>query len=201
MRVGVAAIVATMLVVAAPANAGGWLPHPADATWTYQWTDSLYSPDPTTETVTIDKKVTGAGFAFDWTNADPSKPDTPATDTGTVWFQDTNAGLFNPQPGWSSSVPPSQFPTLCATLTQCGKSLASAFYNVIWGSRAPVLFEPLLQNEEWDFDRRLPERRHRLVLVEHGRDPEAVADRLREVRGVAAGRRARGLAQGRRVAG
>jgi hypothetical protein len=159
MRVGVAArtgaavaaaCVSAMFVAAASASASGWLPHPADATWTYQWTDSVYATDPTTETLTVDKDAKGTSFALDWTNADPSSPDTPATDTGTAWFQDTNAGLFNPQPGWSSSLPPSEFPTLCATITQCGNSLASALYNLIWGSRAPVLFEPLLQNEEWD---------------------------------------------------
>jgi len=151
MKVGVVAALLGLLVVApAAAQAKGWLPHPDDATWTYQWNDSVYAVDPVSETVTIDKKVTGASFALDWTNADPANPDTPATDTGTAWFQDTNAGLFNPQPGWSSSLPPAEFPTLCASLSQCGNSLASALYNLIWGSRAPVLFEPLLKNEEWD---------------------------------------------------
>jgi len=41
MRVGVAVALATMLVVVAPAHADGWLPHASDATWTYQWTDSV----------------------------------------------------------------------------------------------------------------------------------------------------------------
>jgi hypothetical protein len=149
MRVGVGAILVAVLF-AASARADGWLPHSPDATWTYQWTDSVYQVDPITETVTVNKDAKGPGFALSWTNADPSDPSSTATDSGTAWFQDTNAGLFNPQPGWSSSLPPSQFPTLCASLTQCGNSLASALYNLIWGSRAPVLFEPLLQNEEWD---------------------------------------------------
>jgi hypothetical protein len=153
VRLGVAIAAcagAFALLGAAPALADGWLPHSADATWTYQWTDSVYSTTPTTETVTVDKTATGPGFALDWTNADPATPDVTATDTGTAWFQDTNAGLFNPQPGWSSSLPPSQFPVLCSALTQCGNSLSSALYAVIWGSRAPVLLEPLLQGSEWD---------------------------------------------------
>ena len=53
--------------------------------------------------------------------------------TGSISFQDTAFGLVNTD--WTSNPPPSQFPVLCATLTQCGNSLASAFYNVIWGAR------------------------------------------------------------------
>lgn len=150
MRVGVGAILAALLF-AAPAAGGGWFPHASDSTWTYRWSDTAYQTDPITETVTVDgKNTSGTTFALAWTNADPSDTSSTATDTGTAWFQDTNAGIFNPQPGWSSTLPPAQFPVLCSALTQCGNSLSSALYNVIWGSRAPVLFEPLLQNEEWD---------------------------------------------------
>ena len=32
-----------------------WLPHPADATWTYEWSDSVYNATPTKEKVTDDQ--------------------------------------------------------------------------------------------------------------------------------------------------
>jgi hypothetical protein len=50
---------------------------------------------------------------------------------------------------WTSNPPPSTFPILCQSLGSCGNSLASAFYNVIWGARAPVLAEPLLSGTSW----------------------------------------------------
>src|SRR5438270_13890560 len=65
-RVVLAAAIAAVVVVA-PAAAGGWLPHDADATWTYQWTDSVYNTTPTNEKVTVDKKSSGASFTLDWT--------------------------------------------------------------------------------------------------------------------------------------
>src|SRR5262249_50755052 len=72
------------------------------------------------------------------------------TSNGSIWFQDTPGGILNPQPGWQSTLPPPQFPVLCAQQAQCGNSLASALYTVIWGTRAPVLLEPLLQGAEWN---------------------------------------------------
>ena len=36
-------------------------------------------------------------------------------------------------------------PILCATAASCGNSLSSTYYDMIWGSRAPVLKEPLVQ--------------------------------------------------------
>jgi hypothetical protein len=157
MRVGVGflsgAVVAASIVLAtgASASASGWFPHPADATWTYQWSDSQYSPTPTTELVTVDaSKSSGTLFALDWTGTDTNGPNGTSDDTGTVWLQDTNGGILNPQPGWTSTPPPSQFPTLCASVVQCGNSVSSALYNVIWGTRAPVLLEPLLKGSSWD---------------------------------------------------
>ena len=137
------------LPAAAPAAGGGWYPHASDATWTYQWTDSQYSTTPTTEMVTVDKQTTGSTYVLDWTTADQNNPDGAVTSNGSVWFQDTQAGILNPQPGWSSTLPPPQFPPLCATLTQCGNSLSSSLYDVIWGSRNPLLLEPLLQGSQW----------------------------------------------------
>jgi len=131
--------------LAAPSYASGWLPHPADATWTYQWTDSVYQTTPTNENVTV-KSSSGNSFTLAWDTSGAGTPDAPQS-SGTVSFQDTNFGLVNTD--WTSTPPLSAFPILCPTLGSCGNSLASAFYNVIWGARAPVLFEPLLQGTSW----------------------------------------------------
>ena len=135
------------LVAAGPATAGGWLPHAADATWTYQWTDSVYNTTPTNEKVTV-KSTTGSSFTLAWTTADQSNPPEAPQSIGTVSFQETSGGLVNTD--WSSNPPPSAFPVLCASLASCGNSLASSMYNVIWGARAPVLTEPLLQGTSWN---------------------------------------------------
>jgi hypothetical protein len=139
-----AAVVAALVPVSSAA-AAGWLPHDADATWTYQWTDSAYNVTPTNELVSV-KSTTGSSFTLAWTTKDAGTPDAPQS-TGTVSFQETNFGLVNTD--WQSSPPPSSFPILCPTLGQCGNSLASAYYNVIWGARAPVLAEPLLAGTSW----------------------------------------------------
>ncbi|HEY3543129.1 MAG TPA: hypothetical protein VGK79_11370 [Gaiellaceae bacterium] len=134
------------VIFAAPSSASGWLPHPADATWTYQWTDSVYDTTPTNEIVTV-KSQAGSSFTLAWTTKDAGTPDAPQSE-GTVSFQDTNFGVVNTD--WTSTPPPSAFPILCASLAQCGNSLASTYYNVIWGARAPVLFEPVLQGTSWN---------------------------------------------------
>jgi hypothetical protein len=129
-----------------PASAGEWLPHGADATWTYSWTDSVYNTTPTKEKVTV-KDTKGPAFTLAWTTADLDNPADAPTSTGTVSFQETNAGLINSD--WTSNAPPSNFPILCASPSQCGNSLASTYYNVIWGGRVPTLAEPLLKNLSW----------------------------------------------------
>ncbi len=142
-----AAVVAALaLGIAAPASAGGWLPHPADATWTYQWTDSVYNTTPTNEIVTVDKKSAGSSFTLDWATANAGTPD-GLQSSGSVSFQETNFGIVNTD--WTSTPPPTAFPILCASLSSCGNSLASAYYNLIWGARAPTLFEPVLQGTSW----------------------------------------------------
>jgi hypothetical protein len=135
------------LGTAAPAAAGGWLPHAADATWTYQWTDTVYNGAPTKEKITV-KSQSGSSFVLAWTTADQDNPPEAPQSAGTVSFQETNFGLVNTD--WSSTPPPSAFPVLCASLGQCGNSLASTYYNVIWGARAPVLAEPLLHGLSWN---------------------------------------------------
>src|SRR5665213_3021955 len=71
---------------ASPAAADDWLPHPDNATWAYSWSDSVYSPTPTTENVTV-KNQSGSTFVLAWTTGDPKAP----SSSGTVSFQDTDS--------------------------------------------------------------------------------------------------------------
>jgi hypothetical protein len=140
------AFAAAALAGAPAALADDWLPHPDGATWTYQWTDSTYNPTPTTEQVTV-KSQTAHSFILAWTTVDQgNSPDAPDS-IGTVSFQETNSGLTNTD--WSSNAPPPDLPVLCASASQCGNSLASTYYNVIWGSRSPTLAGPLVKGLSW----------------------------------------------------
>jgi hypothetical protein len=143
---GTLAAMVVAAALAAPAVGGGWLPHSSDATWTYQWTDSVYNQSPTNEIVTVDSKSAGSSFTLDWDTKNAGTPDAPQS-SGSVAFQEANLGLLNTD--WTSTPPPSSFPILCSSLSGCGNSLASSFYNVIWGTRAPTLSEPVLQGLVW----------------------------------------------------
>ena len=134
------------LVLAPAAAADDWLPHPADATWTYEWTDSVYSPAPTKEKVTV-KEQTARSFVLAWTTLEQGNPPEAVLSLGEIEFQETNAGLVNTD--WASTPPPARFPILCAEATGCPNSLASTLYNLIWGTRAPVLAAPLLKGTSW----------------------------------------------------
>lgn len=146
-RVAFAACVAALAGVA-PAAADDWLPHPADATWTYQWTDSVYNTTPTNEKVTV-KETKGQSFQLAWTTVDQQNSADAPTSVGVVYLADSQGGLENIDPGWASNAAPPGFPILCAALSQCGNSLASTWYQVIWGTRAPVLSEPMLKGTSW----------------------------------------------------
>lgn len=128
------------------APVASWFPHSTDAAWTYQWTDSVYATTPTAEKVTV-KSTKGASFTLAWTTDGLSNPDDAVSSAGTADFQETNSGLVNTN--WSSTPPPSQFPVLCAQASSCGNALSSVLYNVIWGSRNPVLAEPLVKGMSW----------------------------------------------------
>src|SRR5207247_10501353 len=116
--------------------------------WTYEWSDSAYNPTPTKEKVTVDKKSNDTTFVLDWTTDGLDNPAAAPSSAGNVSFQETNSGL---QPtDWQSNAPPASFPILCAQQSQCGNSLASTYFNVIWRSlRSPVLAEPLLRATTW----------------------------------------------------
>jgi hypothetical protein len=141
-----AAAAALILLFATPASAGSWLPHPDDATWTYVWTDSSYNTTPTKEKVTVAESK-GNAFKLSWTTENLDNPASAPSSVGTVSFQETNSGLVNTD--WTSNAPPTSFPILCAQVSQCGNSLASTYYNVIWGERVPTLAEPLLKGLSW----------------------------------------------------
>ena len=136
------------LAVASPAAADDWLPHPADATWTYQWTDSVYNTTPTTEKVTV-KETKGTSFQLAWTTVDQGNDPAAPVSVGNVYLSDTQGGIVNVDPGWASNAAPPGFPILCAALSQCGNSLASTWYQLIWGTRAPVFAEPVLVGTTW----------------------------------------------------
>jgi hypothetical protein len=149
--VGALACVGLCLATAASArtdaaSASDWLPHPSDATWTYSWTDSVYNTIPTKEAVTV-QSTKGTSFVLAWTTENQGNPTDAPDSTGTVSFQESTSGLLNTD--WSSNAPPQNFPILCASASRCGNSLASVYYNVIWGGRVPVLSEPLLKGTTW----------------------------------------------------
>jgi hypothetical protein len=134
------------LVLAAPANAARWLPHPKDAEWTYEWTDSVYNKVPTKERISV-KEEQGESFILEWTTQNLGNPDGAPASLGLMTFRETSSGLINTN--WQSNAPPPQFPILCASSARCGNSLASTLYLLIWGSRAPVLAEPILAGAAW----------------------------------------------------
>jgi hypothetical protein len=142
----VAPLVAAALLLAPAAFADDWLPHPKNATWTYSWRDSAYNPTPTKEKVTVKEQLRDT-YILAWTTDGLGNPTTAASSNGTVSFQDTSMGVVNTN--WTSS-PPVGFPTLCAQAAQCGNSLASVWFNVIWGTRQPaMILEPVLQGASW----------------------------------------------------
>lgn len=134
------------LALVPPAAADDWLPHPKDATWTYQWTDSVYSPTATNEKVTVKDGADAKAYTLAWTTEGQNSP-SGITSTGTASFQEATGGIDNTD--WSSNPPPTPFPILCAQLAGCNNSLSSTYYLLIWGGRSPVLQEPLRIGDTW----------------------------------------------------
>lgn len=140
------------LVAAPTAEATGWLPHPAGASWTWQWQDTKYSSGPTTETISVLDGADKPTFKLAWTQDGQTETAElcgvkKATFTGTVTLQTTDYGIKNVD--WCSLPPPPQFPVLCAQAGGCPNTLASAWYLAIWGARDPLLAEPLIRGATW----------------------------------------------------
>ncbi|HET6551744.1 MAG TPA: hypothetical protein VFG79_24970 [Solirubrobacter sp.] len=142
----VAVAVSLLLPAAARADdlSDQWLPRSDGAQWLYEWSNSDYSPTPRRELYTIQSRA-GTAFRIRWQEQDPSPDTTPSA--GTMDFQETDAGLANLT--YQSSQPPPQFPVLCVTPSECGNSVAGAFYMLVWGSRSRTLAEPLLRGTRW----------------------------------------------------
>lgn len=148
-------VAACALAASAPASADDWLPHPANATWRYDWTDTTYDQSGTVENVVVQQQ-SGASFTLAWADAANQPPGAGSSsfqcpqnaDIGTMSFQDTSSGLLNTN--WNSCPPPPNMPILCASGASCANSLSSTLYDVIWGNRVPVISEPLLQGTTWN---------------------------------------------------
>lgn len=141
-----------------PAAADAWFPDPAGGQWTYQWRDTTYNPSGTTEAVTVPAPAatTTCGWQVAWTGdtqipigigGSGPQPVIDSPDNGTMCFLDQEYGLENTD--WSSTPPLFTEPSLCASSAQCANSLSSTMYDVIWGSRNPLISEPLLQGTTW----------------------------------------------------
>jgi hypothetical protein len=122
-----------------------WLPRSDDAEWVYEWSNSDFSATPRRERYTMQSR-SGTRFRLKWEEFGLGAYDQPAQ--GTMDFRHADAGLVNLN--YQSSQPPPQFPVLCASATDCGNSLAGSMYMLIWGTRSPVLAEPLLRGTRWN---------------------------------------------------
>jgi hypothetical protein len=134
------------LVLGGVARADDWWPHPADGSWTYSWTDSVYNPRPTTEKVVV-REQSGTAFTLTWTTRGQGNDPAAPISFGDIKFQETTAGIVNTD--WTSNLPPPNFPILCPQIAGCNNSLAGTLYYLIWGSRSPVLPAPLLRGMAW----------------------------------------------------
>ncbi|MFL5846956.1 MAG: hypothetical protein ACJ762_19920 [Solirubrobacteraceae bacterium] len=120
-----------------------WLPSSDTADWVYAWGNTTYSV-PRKEHLTVQAR-SGNSFRLRWDEVDPPADQTPTA--GIVDFQRTDAGLINLN--YQSTPPPSNYPILCASSTNCGNSLAGTEFLLIWGTRSPTLAEPLLRGTRW----------------------------------------------------
>jgi hypothetical protein len=123
-----------------------WLPSPPGASWTWTWSNDAYAQTATLERYTVSTR-TDDGFRLAWTTSGLDNAAEAVSSTGTVDYRYTDAGLVNTN--WNSSAPPERYPVLCAGASECGNSLAGAHYLIIWGSRSPLLQEPLVKGSTW----------------------------------------------------
>jgi hypothetical protein len=122
-----------------------WLPRSDGAEWVYTWSDSVYSPTPRNERYQVTGRD-GRFFRVSWSDIELRPYDVPAA--GFADFNHTDAGLVNSN--YQSTPAPAQFPLLCATAIKCGNSLAGSYFLMFWGTRSPVLAEPLVRGTRWN---------------------------------------------------
>jgi hypothetical protein len=146
------------------ARADDWFPHANGSQWGYFWTDTKYNPQGTKEQVVVATQAApnGCGWQVSWTgntliplngssgSSSANSPVIAQPDNGTMCFQDQEYGLENTD--YSGTPPPINEPSLCANSgsSGCASSLGSTLFDVIWGSRNPVISEPLLQGTTWN---------------------------------------------------
>ena len=153
-RAGIAVVLVALGALASGAGSAGaqgledpadqWLPRSDGAFWTYTWSNSTYSPSPRIEQYALQARL-DTTFRVRWQEPDAPPQSTPSA--GTMDFQHTDAGLVNLN--YQSTPPPVQYPILCAVASACGNSMAGSWYLAIWGTRSPVLAEPLLRGTRW----------------------------------------------------
>jgi hypothetical protein len=150
-RVSAALLLALAIPAAASAAADledplkQWMPSAAEAQWDWEWTESTYQKEPLRERYTVASR-SGTAFRLRWEDLAEDPYDLPHS--GAIDFRRTDAGLVTTN--WASTPPPPQYPILCASASDCGNSLDSVFYWIIWGNRSPTLAEPLLQKTRWN---------------------------------------------------
>ena len=99
------------------------------------------------------RAVRGVGAArlrvpIDWSTADLGNELRSIPGAGLMQFDRTQAGLANL--GWSSTPAPLGMPILCPQASGCANSLAGSLFMASWGSRNPMLAEPLLRRTRWN---------------------------------------------------
>jgi hypothetical protein len=122
-----------------------WLPSSEDASWTYEWTNTDYGAPANTETYTVSDSNANS-FTLEWNAPDDDNSATSEL-LGQASFSRTQSGLTNL--GWTAVPPAPDFPILCSEPTPCANSLGGALFMVLWGSRGPVLSEPLYRGSSW----------------------------------------------------
>ena len=122
-----------------------WLPRSDGAQWTYTWSDSAYAPVARTEHYALDQRD-DRDFRIAWSELGVPADQEPIA--GWMDFRATDAGLLNVN--YQSTPAPRRFPLLCPTVVLCGNSLSGSLFMTIWGSRSPVIIEPLVQGSKWN---------------------------------------------------
>ena len=109
----------------------GWLPHAADATWTYQWTDSVYNTTPTNEAVT----VKSAGRLEFRARLDDRRRGQSARRAAEHRHRLVPGDELRPRQHRlvEHAAAAARSRSSARRSAQCGNSLASTYYNVIWG--------------------------------------------------------------------